>query len=639
LGLRDGGQDMYQKDQLYQQAQLVLEPIKGWKTFAEFNYRSEDNFRNWYSLVTYNHDVDGNPIAYGNKNSQGEVYEFASRVNFSNINIYSEYAKSFNELHNFKIMAGFQDEEYRYRQFDAQRNGIVVPELISLNGTSGIDYNGEAVTPTVSGYYNDWATSGFFGRLNYDYNGRYLAEVNLRYDGSSRFRREHRWDWFPSFSLGWNIANEAFWEDFRKKVEVLKFRASYGELGNNNISSYYPTYLTMPINQDGQSNWLIDGKKSNRVWAPNPVSTSLTWESINTFDVGFDLAAFNNRLNITADYYLRKTSAMVGPAETLPATYGYAVPKKNNTELETRGWEVDITWRDRLKFDLGYSIRLMVSDYRTKITKYYNPTGRIYDYYAGKYMGEIWGYETIGIAKTDDEMNAHLASLPNGGQDAFGSQWHAGDIMYADLNGDDKITGGSETLSDPGDRKLLGNNSPRLAFSIDLSFDYKGFDLRAFFQGIGKRDFASTEYYFWGANGGAEGNHEGNGIWHSTGFVQHLDYFRPEDTESYFGSNTDAYYPNPYFSNGKNQKIQSRYLLDASYMRLKNLQFGYTLPAKITQKIKCSKLRIFASGENLWTLTNLTDIFDPETIGGGWESSGNVYPLSKVIAVGLNINF
>jgi TonB-linked SusC/RagA family outer membrane protein len=644
LGLRDGGQDMYQKDQLYQQVQLVLEPIKNWKTFAEFNYRTEDNFRNYYTLVTYNHDIEGNPIAYGKSSG---VYEFASRANYANINVYSEYFKSFNDTHNFKIMAGFQNEEQKFRQFDARKDGVLVTDLLSLNTTSGLDYNGNVITPAVNGLYYDWSTAGFFGRLNYDYLGKYLAEVNIRYDASSRFRSEKRWNIFPSFSLGWNIARESFWEDHQNELSTFKFRASYGELGNQNTGyldgqstkAYYPTYLIMTMNEGNGRNWLINGIKPNTTWAPTPVSAALTWESVNTFDVGLDIAALNNRLTLTADYYLRRTLNMVGPAPTLPAIYGYDVPSANNTDLETRGWEIDLGWKDRLNFGLGYSVHLLISDYRSKVTKYFNPTGDIGKYYTGKYLGDIWGFETIGIAKTQEEMDAHIASLPQGGQDAIGSEWKAGDIMYRDLDGNGKISSGAGTLDDPGDKRIIGNNSPRFPFAVDISLDYKGFDIRAFFQGIGKRDYWQPDYYFWGVNGGAESHHDGTGLWHSSGFVQHLDYFRPADTESYFGPNVDAYYPNPYFNTGKNMRTQTRYLLDASYIRLKNIQLGYTLPTTLTHKFGCSKLRIFASGENLWTLTNLTEIFDPETIGGGWESAGNVYPLSKVISVGLSINF
>ena len=230
-------------------------------------------------------------------------------------------------------------------------------------------------------------------------------------------------------------------------------------------------------------------------------------------------------------------------------------------------------------------------------------------------------------------MDAHLASLPNGGQDAIGTKWGAGDIMYRDINGDGRITEGS-TLSDPGDRRIIGNNSPRFRFGLDLGAQWKGFDLRIFFQGVMKRDAWLGDNMFWGANGG---------MWQATCFTSHLDYFRPEGDPE--GANLDAYFPRPLANNyGKNQKTQTGYLQNAAYMRLKNLQIGYTLPNRITQKVGMSNVRIFFSGENLFTISGLPDGFDPETIYSGYGASwgvqsGKSYPLSRTFSTGISVNF
>jgi len=226
-------------------------------------------------------------------------------------------------------------------------------------------------------------------------------------------------------------------------------------------------------------------------------------------------------------------------------------------------------------------------------------------------------------------MQNHLASLPNGGQDALGNQWAAGDIMYADINGDGRIDSGSWTEEDPGDRKLIGNSSARFPFSFTLSADWKGFDFRTFFQGIMKRDYFQGSYYFWGASS--------SGQWWSTGLVEHEDYFRA-DANHPLGQNLDSYYPRPVFS-GKNQQTQTKYLQNAAYIRLKNIQLGYTIPSEIMEGLGINRFRVYVSGENLWTGTNLSGVFDPETIDGGPDDNGNVYPLSKTFALGLNINF
>ncbi|NLP56861.1 TonB-dependent receptor [Lutibacter sp. B1] len=625
LGLRDGGRDKTQTDWNYQQAQLVLKPLEGWEIFGEFNYSTKNVFRHWDSLQTFNHDVDGNPYLYA---TGSNVHEEAYKENYYNTNIYSNYSFSLNEKHNFKVTAGFQSEKNKNRNVSAERDGVIIPTSPVLDLTSGTDSSGETVAPTVSGYYNNWATEGFFGRLNYNYMERYLFEANIRHDGTSRFRDNKRWKTFPSFSAGWNIAKEPFWESITNDIETFKLRGSWGELGNQNTENWYPTYVTMPVGT-ANGNWLVNGQNPNTSNAPGLVSETLGWEIVQSWNIGLDVSAFDNRLTSSFDYFNRKTLDMVGPAPELPALLGTSVPKTNNTDLKTYGFEFNLSWKDRLDNGLGYQVQLTVSDSKTKITKYPNETNS-FDYYRqGQMMGEIWGYETKGIAKSDEEMENHLATLPNGGQNALGSQWAAGDIMYTDLNGDGKIDSGSWTKDDPGDRKVIGNNTPRFPFSFTLSADYKGFDVRGFFQGIMKRDYWQGSYYFWGAYDW--------GIWWSTGFNEHKDYYRANEDHP-LGQNLDSYYPRPLFS-GKNHQTQTRYLQDASYIRFKNLQIGYTLPNHITEKMGINKLRFYVSGENLWTSTNLSSIFDPETIDDGYESNGNAYPLSKTFSFGLNLNF
>lgn len=398
-------------------------------------------------------------------------------------------------------------------------------------------------------------------------------------------------------------------------------------IGNQNTNSWYPTYSTMPTGTaDGA--WLVNGAKPNTSSTPALVSTSLTWETVKTSNFGLDLAALGNRLSGSLDVYRRKVLNMVGPAPKLPAVLGIGVPKLNNTDLVTSGFELELGWNDRLNNGLGYGLKFILSDSKTKITRYPNPTGDLGKHREGQMMGEIWGYETVGIAKTQEEMDAHLAALPQGGQNVFSSEWKAGDIMYKDLNGDEKIDGGANTETDPGDQKIIGNSTPRYRFSFDLSTNYKGFDMRAFFQGVGKRDVWQGSYYFWGVD---------KDFWWSTGLKQHTDYFRAD--ENYvLGQNTDSYYPRPRFGyDNANRQKQTRYLQNAAYLRLKNLQLGYTLPSRVMDRLPLSKVRVFVSGENLWTITKMSDIFDPETATGGW--GGNVYPLSRTISAGVNINF
>jgi len=622
-----GGDSRIEGDDTSHQLSFILEPIKNWKTHFEFNYRIFDQDWHWDQQVVYGYDVNGNP--YPTQRLDSQVHEDHRKDNYWNVNIYTDYTYTFNEKHNFHGLLGFQAEELNKTVFGINRKGIIVPDLPEIDITTGLDSNGNPIPPTVNGSRASWSTAGFFGRINYDYDGKYLAEVNLRYDGTSRFRRDQRWNLFPSFSLGWNIARESFWESLSDKVNTLKLRLSYGELGNQNTTNWYQTYQIMQISA-ASGTWLQNGVKPTTAAAPGLVSTALGWETIRTYNVGLDFGLFDNRLRGSFDYFIRNTNDMVGNAPELPNILGTAVPVTNNTDLRTQGWELELGWNDRLNNGLGYAVRMTLSDAKTKITSYpNNPTNSLGQTLEGHELGEIWGYETIGIAKSQEEMDAHLASLPNGGQNALGSNWSAGDIMYADLNGDGKISAGASTLADPGDRKVIGNNTPRYLFGLDLSADWKGFDFRAFFQGVLKRDYWQGGFFFWGAH---------DDIWWSTELVQHEDFFLAEPYEA-FDANLDAYYPRPLWREGqKNRRVQTRYLQDASYVRLKNLQLGYTLPATLTKKINIQKLRFYVSGENLLTFTKVAGMFDPETIGGG-AGTGNAYPLSRTISVGMNLTF
>lgn len=620
LDLVEGGVYDFQKDIVNQLFEVSLEPIAKWRIRGRFNLKTQTTFDQYDRRLTYNHKVNGEPYVY---NRDSYVNASASKNNYISSDIYTDYILGLDK-HVFKIMFGWQMELMKYRNLMGNRKGLLISSDTSLDVTTGLDYDGKEVTPSVGGGFSEWASTGFFGRLNYDYDEKYLLELNFRYDGSSRFKRKNRWACFPSISAGWVISKEAFWniEDY---FNMLKIRASYGLLGNPNTNSYYPTYMTMPI---GISNggWLVNGKKPNTASAPWLVASSLTWEKIESWNVGLDFGALNNRLTGSFDYYNRYTNDMVGPAPELPNVLGTNVPSMNNTRLKTYGFELSIRWNDRFNNGLNYSVGLTLADSQTKILSYPNPTNNIWTYRTGAKYGDIWGYETIGIAKTKDEMECHLATLPNGGQTALGTDWGAGDIMYKDLNNDGKIDGGSGTIDDYGDLKIIGNNQPRYAFGIDLNADWKGIDMRVFFQGILKKDVWQSSVMFWGV--GASGE------WGATGLVEHADYFR-DNEEHPLGANVDSYYPRPIFSS-KNQQTQTRYLMNAAYIRLKNLQLGYTFPSVWTSRIGIEKLRIYLSGENLWTGTKLNKIFDPELVDQG---TGNTYPLFRTISLGLNLNF
>lgn len=633
LGLETGGKDTTERDVINHQVGFVLEPVKNWVTHIDFNYKIDNAVRHWDSQRTYNHNVAGEAVIY---NQSSNVHEDEAKDNYLNFQAYTEYSWSLAEKHNFHVMGGFQTEQLKRLVFGMQRDGILDPNKPEVDLTNGLSYSGQNIVPSVNGSRNQWQTAGFFGRINYNYDERYLFEANLRYDGTSRFRTDKMWKLFPSVSLGWNIAREKFWENLVGKVNTLKLRASYGSLGNQNIDNWYQTYQTIAYNSVA-GNWLQNGAKPNTTSAPSLVSALLTWEKVESYDIGFDVGAFNNRLTATFDFYVRNTLDMVGNAPELPAILGTGVPVTNNTDLRTTGWEFQISWRDVLKNGFSYGATFNISDARTKITRYpNNPTKSINNYIEGRYLNEIWGFETIGIAKSDEEMNSHLASAD---QSSLGSNWAAGDIMYRDLNDDHQITRGAQTLDDHGDLKVIGNSTPRFLVGLNLNAAWKGFDISAFFQGVMKRDWwiggswgGGLEYLFGTTN---------SWEWWSVGITDVQDYYRDANTWSvqngYQSANQDAWLPRVQFSD-KNEQAQTRYLMNGSYVRLKNLQLGYTLPRKLTQNWGISNLRFFVSAENLFTITKMPHQFDPELMSTS-VNQNNGYPLQKTFAFGLNVSF
>ena len=624
--LEDLGSTNKQYDNLYHQLGLTFEPIKDWKTHVDFNYRINSTTYHSHNYPLYNYDRDNNPFY---RRSYTDVHEDYYKTNYYNFNVRTEYSLSLQKKHNFHVMAGMQVEDLKQLLFGLTRQGIIINGKPQIDMTTGVQ-DGEQVTPGTNGQRNEWATVGVFGRFNYDYMSRYLLEVNVRGDGSSRFRKGHQWKVFPSFSLGWNLAEEKFMERSHSWLDMLKLRFSYGSLGNQNTNNWYYTYQTMGVYPLG-GDWLQNGVKVPTAGTPGLVSESLTWERVETYNYGVDWAMLNNRLTGSFNLYVRNTLDMVGPAPELPSILGTGVPQTNNTDLQTRGWELTLGWNDRLSNGLRYSAKFSLYDNHAKVTRYpNNPTNSINKYIPGQRLGDIWGYETIGIAKTKEEMEAHLATLPNGGQDSLGSKWSAGDIMYKDLNGDGKISSGAYTKDDHGDLKVIGNDTPRYQFGLDLSGDWKGFDLRMFFQGVMKRDVWQGSSYMFGTPGGQ---------WGCAGIEEADDYFRDENTWSVKQGvkdvNLDAYLPRALYS-GKNLNIQTKYLQNAAYIRLKNLTLGYTLPVNLTSKWGISKARVYFSGENLWTGTSLAKQFDPETV---YTSGGNGYSLSRTYSFGLSVTF
>ena len=640
--VKDGGRLNKRTQKLYNQGSLIIEPIKNWKIHVEVNSRLEWNpySRNFnplpfhmpsgrLSYMLVNEGVDPKHTVNANGTysvipDYGETYQedAETKVNFFGNNVYTDYKLTLNDAHNFTFLLGEQTE---YWKRETDRTGYYYSKYVDKATKEYVD-EGIKHEMTPTNYQEDWASMGFFARLNYDYKYRYLLELNFRADGASRFPTDQRWGYFPSVSAGWNVAEEPFMKTVKESfLDMLKLRGSYGTLGNQNTTSCYPYYQQM---KDVGSSVVIGGDQVNMLPVYSPYSTSLTWETIENAGFGVDFALFGSRLSGSFDLFQRTTKDMVGPAAALSALYGAAAPKTNNATLRTRGWELEMKWHGNIN-KFNYGIGFSLSDYNSVITKYYNSTGQCTNasngtyWYEGKTVGEIWGYEVKGISKSDDEMNAHLEVAD---QSALGSKWGGGDIMYADLNGDGKVDGGSYTLDDHGDLKRIGNSTPHYAYSVTLDGQYKWFDFRVYIQGIGKRDFVFTNSApYWGI--AAE--------WQRTLYKEHLDYFRFAGSE--LGANTEPFYGRLRID-GNNIKVSDRYVENAAYCRLKNVQLGFTIPFKGAAKKIIKHCRLYVSGENLLTFTSLR-IFDPEALNGSDWGAGKAYPNYRTFSVGADVRF
>ena len=600
--MEQGGNAQYKQNDLWMTGAVKITPIKGLVINADYTWNfygksSNQHVQNFYDYTavpgTENYYPWTNPSSVTVTNNDDYYNAF---------NAFAEYTFSLKEKHNFKVMVGYNQENKHKKYHYAGRKNLIDSSNPSLNLAYG--------DMAMNGSETHWSVNGFFARINYDYKGKYLLELNGRYDGSSKFPHGDRYAFFPSASVAWRVSEEKFWEPIRGWFDNFKLRASYGSLGNQALdeSRYgnFPYLATYGINTKYGA--LLNGTRPVAVSVPGLVSASFTWETVNQIDFGFDASFFGGRLNTSFDWYRRNTKDMLTAGQALPAVLGTSVPQENAADMKTVGWEVSLEWNDRLSNGFGYHIKGVLSDYQASITKFSNPTKLLGTHYVGEKLNEIWGYVSNGLFQSDEDAKAADQSYLSGGS------WGAGDVKYEDLNNDGKIDIGKNTLDDSGDRKIIGNSTPRYSYGITAGFDYKGFDFEMFWQGIGKRDYWLGGSQFWGFTD----------EW-CTPLTSSLDYWTED--------NRDAYFPrlHHYGVNGGNHQVSTRYLQNAAYLRLKNVVLGYTIPRSITEKVKISRLRVFVQGENLLTFTPLIDSYDPETL------NNMTYPINKKISVGLKL--
>ena len=660
-----------------------------WKIDFDYTYSNQDEIwkrpgtrftaRNSWSAPKPRLDANGNPVYV---NNEGQVVSstdpgaiaaydlsldtytgpganpdhfYRSAENFFShtINAFSTYNLNVKEDHAFKFILGLNRVAATTEWQSSQ--------ITNLSDITNPQFNFGTGTQTIDGNKTWESQLGYFGRINYAFKNKYLLEGNLRYDGSSKFPEFLWWRWYPSVSAGWVASEENFMQWTQPVIDFLKVRGSWGSIGDQSVAS--GLYIsTLP---GGQSTW-INGGRVNFVGSPTAVSSDIQWQDIESKNLGLDIGLIKRKLNLSFDLFERNTKNMIVPQEGIPLTFGTGAPLGNYGALQTRGWEITLDFNHTFKNGLGINFRGNISDAESILTSYGSGT-QVNGNYNGKNIGEIWGYRTDRLYQLDDfELDAsgkpilitltaaesalyagrqayklkasggknpvYQAFLQNSANFRFGP----GDVKFIDVNGDGEINNGKGTLDDHGDLEVIGNSLPRYEYGFRLGADFKGFDISAFFQGVGSRQI-------WG-NGALAiaGYHASDGA-------------MPEAIAGNFWTpdNTGAFYPAAYNNAGSNtannMQVQDRYLLNMAYLRMKNLAVGYSLTESLIKTEWIRSLRVYVGLENIITWDNLGDLpIDPEAISGYsmWNTSnynlgrtGTGIPAFKSVSFGLQVNF
>ncbi|WP_198036133.1 SusC/RagA family TonB-linked outer membrane protein [Salegentibacter sp. T436] len=624
-----------------------IKPLKGLVLNMNYNYSIDRTDRTFnYKPFSY---LSGNKLELLENEGLNRHNEYRWKDYYTAINIYGTYTTEIADKHNFKVMLGFNQEE-----FDRDRVGMRIEDLLTRDkanisfGTEMLDMEGSTL---------EWAIQGYFGRFNYDYDGKYLLEVNARYDGSSRFPEENRWGLFPSIAGGWIIDKEDFWTpSLENVISSLKLKASYGKLGNQSVGvNTFRQLIGM-----GRTTWLFNGEQSNYARVPSPLPANIGWEKITSTNVGLNMGFFEDKLTTSLEVYERNTRDMYLPGQPLPAVFGASEPRRNYAAMRNRGFEVTLGYNDEfmvLGSELSLSAQANVSNNTAEITKFDNPNGLLSTFYEGQRIGEIWGYRIDGQFQSDEEAAAfqseygrdNLFRVYRGILDyGSNSDWNllrGGDLRYVDVDGDGSIDNGNNTLEDHGDLVPIGNALPQFPFGFNISATWKNIDLTVIGQGVAKQDWYPNGPLYWAT-------------FHRpyTSFIrkdllnQVWDPAHPNDPNRIFPQRQRAYNA---LSNGRmSYNYNDHFLTNIGYLRIKNLTLGYTIPPTFTKKINVKRLRVFLSGENIftWSFGGLTKYLDPEEVGahvsysnpnsvsGRSATDTQLYPMGKTFSAGLQIN-
>jgi TonB-linked SusC/RagA family outer membrane protein len=591
--LEIGGQSLQKTDYLAGFVRAEFEILQGLTFSTQIAGRGlftqQKNYTNSYVNTDKNTNIT-KTVANNN------LYEVRNTLREYTINNLLTYEKSFGS-HNLKALVGYSQIGNTQTFLSAYR------ERFYNNDIGSIGQGANDGTKTNSGRDAVYGLRSFFGRVNYDYNGKYLAEVNGRYDGSSKFTGEKQYSFFPSFSAGWRISKENFWQGLENTVNDLKFRGSWGITGNQSVD-LYSYYSALTANGYSFGGLPVQGYRQNTL-----ANTNLGWESTTQLDLGLDASFLSKKLNLTIDYYNKQTDDILLNLD-IPATIGLTAPPQNAGSVQNKGWEFSLNYRGALaasgfRYSVGGNLSInqnLVTD--LKGTGPYITGSDIDPRYIikkGLPINTLWGYKTDGLFQTQQEIIDYKAT--------YAANTKPGDVKYVDLNGDGKI--------DANDMTAIGNSFPKYTFGFNADFSYKNFDLNILFQGAAKVDSRL-------AGALAEmGNQEG-----FTHEIYTNNYWTPE--------NTNARFPRPVKYDLRNVATSDRLVLNGSYLRLKNVQLAYNVPVLISQKIHLNRIRVYVSATNVFTISKLNEWnLDPEAPSG----RAVYYPQTALYTAGLNLQF
>lgn len=584
---------------------IKISPIKGLNIKGNFSWNMQSSVDDRTTLQFYIEEPNGEVLRSARSSTLDKVWKKQARSDYFTMDLTADYHKTFGK-HDLTALVGMQMEQKRNNNMIGATSGLYTSTLPSINTSWGDNM-------TLNEERNHWSTMGYFFRLSYNYDSRYLLDVNGRYDAASKYPADSRWAFFPSVSVGWNIANEKFWPI--EQVSTFKVTGSFGKLGDQAGGNYLyiPTMGTTPV-----GGIVIDGTRPPYVSMPGIVAPNITWAKPQSVGFGVELGAFNNRLRAEYYWYQRTTYDQLGPADKLPEVLGTNPPQTNNAVSETRGWEMSVSWRDKLCMLAGkpvdYSLRFILSDYIGYVVSYpSNVAGSRDDVWTpGQVFGKVYGYESAGIAGGKDALLNNV--LPGNGW------YYPGDLMFVDRNGDGRIDSGiGTTWYSMGDLKELGYNYPRYKYAVSLGLDWNNFSISMFLDGVGKEMRYFNNYSSFG---------------HTNDWSSRYMFDQHAELGYWSTTNPNAFFPRAY-ENGKNfSSTNDQYLIDLAHLRIKNLSVGYTVPASITSKMKLSKLAFNFSIENLGMIYYKSWLdLDPQMI----RQNGAGYPIQRTYSFGVKI--